>query len=46
MHVRLNGEVIEELDCFKYLASQVVADGECDKNVVHINDIMNDGYKA
>ena len=26
MHVRLNGEPLEEVDCFKYLGSQVAAD--------------------
>ena len=27
MHVILNGETLEEVDCFKYLGSQVAADG-------------------
>ena len=27
MHVILNGEPLEEVDCFKYLESQVAADG-------------------
>ena len=27
MHVRLNGEPLEAVDCFKYLGSQVAADG-------------------
>ena len=27
MHVILNGEPLEEVDCFKYLGSQVTADG-------------------
>ena len=27
MHVILNGESLEEVDCFKYLGSKVVADG-------------------
>ena len=27
MHVILNGEPLEEVDCFKYLVSQVAADG-------------------
>ena len=27
MHVRLNGEQLEEVDCSKYLGSQVTADG-------------------
>ena len=26
MHTRLNGEPLEEVDCFKYLGSQVAAD--------------------
>ena len=29
MHVILNGEPLEEVDCFKYLGSQVSADGGC-----------------
>ena len=29
MHVILNGEPLEEVDCFKYLRSQVAADGGC-----------------
>ena len=35
MHVILNGEPLEELDCFKYLGSQVEADGGCERDVVH-----------
>ena len=31
MHVILNGEPLEEVDCFKYLGSQVAADGGCEK---------------
>ena len=30
MHVILNGEPLVEADCFKYLGSQVAADGGCD----------------
>ena len=26
----LNGEPVEEVDCFKYLGSQVAADGGCE----------------
>ena len=26
MHVRLNGELLEEIDCFTYMWSQVAAD--------------------
>ena len=29
MHVILNGELLEEVDCFKYLGLQVEADGGC-----------------
>ena len=43
MHVILNGEPLEELDCLKYLVSQVAADGGCDRDVVHR---MNEGYRA
>ena len=38
-----NGESLEEVDCFKYLGSQVAADGVCERNVVHR---MNEGYRA
>ena len=41
MHVLLNGEPFEEVDCFKYLGSQVAADGGCER--VHR---MNEGYRA
>ena len=43
MHVILNGEPLEEVDCFKYLESQVAADGGCERDVVHK---MNEGYRA
>ena len=43
MHVILNGEPLEEVDCFKYLGSQVAADGGCDRDVVHRR---NEGYRA
>ena len=43
MHVKLNGEPLEEVDCFKYLGSQVAADGGCERDVLHR---MNDGYRA
>ena len=36
----LNGEPLEEMDCFKYLGSQVAADGGLERNVVHR---MNEG---
>ena len=41
MHVILNGESLEEVDCFKYLGSQVAADGGCERDVEHR---MNEGY--
>ena len=43
MHVILNGEPLKEVDCFKNLGSQVAANGECKRNVVHR---MNEGYRA
>ena len=42
MHVILNGEPLEEVDCFKYLGSLVADDGGCERDVVH--RIMNEGY--
>ena len=38
-----NGGPLEEVDCFKYLGSQVAADGGSDRHVVHR---MNQGYRA
>ena len=35
MHVILNGGPLEEVDCFKYLGSQVAADGGCERDEVH-----------
>ena len=43
MHVILNGELLEEVDCFKYLWSQVAADGGCERDVVYR---INEGYRA
>ena len=43
MHVILNGEPLEEVDCFKYLGSQVAADGGCERDMVRR---MNEGYRA
>ena len=43
MHVILNGKPLVEVDCFKYLGLQVIADGGCEKDVVHR---MNEGYRA
>ena len=39
----LNDEPLEEVDCFKYMGSQVAADGGCERDVVHR---MNEGYRA
>ena len=39
----LNGEALEEVDCFKYQGSQVAADGRCEMDVVQR---MNEGYRA
>ena len=41
MHVILNGELLEEVDCFKYQGLQVAADGGCERDVVQR---MNEGY--
>ena len=42
MHVILNGEPLEEVDCFKYLGWQVAADGGCEDVV----NRMNEGYRV
>ena len=41
MHAILNGESLEEVDCFKYQGSQVAAGGGCERDMVHR---MNEGY--
>ena len=41
MHEILNGEPLEEMDCFKYLGLQVTADGGCERDLIHR---MNEGY--
>ena len=43
MHALLNGEPLQEVDCFKYLGSQFAADTGCEKDVVHR---MNEGHRA
>ena len=43
MQVILNGEPLDEVDCFKYLKSQVAADGGYGRDVIHR---MNEGYRA
>ena len=42
MRVILNGEPLEDVDCFKYLGSQLAADGGCERDGVHR---MNEGYR-
>ena len=46
MHVILNGEPLEEVDCFKYLGSQVAADGECERDAVHRMNEENRAWGA
>ena len=40
--MRLNvfdsGEQLEDVDCFKYLESEVEADGGCERNVIHMQN--------
>ena len=43
MHVILNSEPLEEVDCFNYLGSQAAADGGRERDVVHR---MNEEYRA
>ena len=43
MHVILNSEPLEVVDCFNYLGLQVAADGGCERDVV---DRMNGGYRG
>ena len=38
MHRILNGEPLEEVDCFEYLGLQVAADGGCERDVVKRNE--------
>ena len=33
MHVILYGKQLQDVDCFKYLGSQVAADGGCERDV-------------
>ena len=44
MYVRLNGDPFVEVDCFKYLGSQVTADGGCERD--DVVQSMNKGYKT
>ena len=43
MHVILNREPLEEVDCFKSLESQVAADEGCERDAGHR---INEGYRA
>ena len=43
MHVILNGEQLDEVDCFTYLWTQVAADAWCEWDVVYR---MNEGYSV
>ena len=43
MHVILNGEPLEEVDCFKYPGLQAAADGGYERDWVHR---MNEGSRA
>ena len=44
IHVTLNGELLLEVDCLKYLGSEMAAaDGGCERDVIHR---MNEGYRA
>ena len=43
MRMMLNGEPLEEVDCFKYPGSQVATDGGCERDAVHRT---NQGYGA
>ena len=42
MHVIINGEPLEEVDCVKNLGSQVAADRGSERDVVHR---MNEGFR-
>ena len=35
MHVRLNGKLVEAVDCFKYLGLQMSLDGGCERDVIN-----------
>ena len=41
--VILNGEPLEDVDCFKYLGSHAAAERGCDRDVLHR---MNEGYRS
>ena len=37
----LKGQQLDEVDCFKYLGSQIAADEACERDVVHK---IHEGY--
>ena len=39
LHVRLNGEPLEEVDYLKYLMSQVAADGGCERDALKCKEV-------
>ena len=39
MHVLLTGKPLEEMDCFKYMRSQVTADMGCERDVHRMRGI-------
>ena len=43
MPVILNCKLLDDVDCFKYLGSQVAADRGCERDVVHR---MNEGCRV
>ena len=43
MYAILNSEPLEDVDCFKYLGSQMAAEGGCERCVVHR---INEGYRV
>ena len=43
MDVRLNYKPLQEVDCLTYLGWEVVAEGGCERDVVHR---MNRGYRV
>ena len=43
MHVILNSKPLQEVNCVRYLRSQVAKGGGCESNAVHR---INEGYSA
>ena len=41
MHMILKGQPLDEVDCYKYLGSQIAADEGCERDVVHK---IHEGY--